>query len=458
MLTSGKCIAANRFGLGARPGDLSVIGSDPRGWLKSQLEKSASPATDLPSSAEGLKAFFERAEKLKESKALAASKGNPDAVTDLGKMLGQGLREFYIDEVVFRTRTAVTTDTPFLERLVQFWSNHFTVSAKGKLITVPTVGAFEREAIRPHVTGRFIDMLMAVEKHPAMLTYLDNYLSFGPNSRVGRRQDRGLNENLGREIMELHTVGVDAGYSQADVTSFAKVLTGWTIAGPKRFKNSEGTFRFARFVHEPGPQTVMGKVYDQDGMAQGEAVLRDLARHPATAQHVATKLVRHFVADNPPKSAVEKIAAVFRQTDGDLRAVSAALVDLPEAWAEPFQKMKTPNDFVLSTLRALKLSDLEPRMTVGLYILMGQQPFFATSPAGWPDTAADWISPDAIKKRLELADRIGNRVGTTVDPSMLAEAVLGPDLGSDTKLAVARAASGAQGFALLLISPEFQRR
>ena len=456
MLTRDASIAADRFGFGARPGELEEIGSDPRGWLKGQLKSSAVVANDLPSSATGLTKFFEDVAKRKE--LAQAARRNQDAATDIGKMIAQGLRGFYIDEVVFRTRQAVITETPFLERLVQFWSNHFTVSAKGKLITVPTVGAFEREAIRPHVTGRFIDMLMAVEKHPAMLTYLDNYLSFGPNSRIGKRRDRGLNENLGREIMELHTVGVNAGYTQADVTNFAKVLTGWTIVGPRRPFGEKGTFQFVNFVHEPGPQTVMGKVYDQDGMAQGEAVLHDLAYHPATAQHVATKLVSHFVADDPPKPAVDRIAMTFRDTGGDLAAVSAAIVDLNEAWAEPFQKVKSPNDFILSTLRGLKLNDLEPKKTVGLYILLGQQPFFAPSPAGWPDTAADWMGPDAVKKRLDLAETVGRKIGTYVDPRQLAEALLGPVLSAHTQEAVARAASGAQGFALLLMSPEFQRR
>ena len=196
-------------------------------------------------------------------------------------------------------------------RLVMFWSNHFCVSAnKGPVRGM--AGAYEREAIRPHVLGRFVDMLLAVERHPAMLVYLDNHVSIGPNSRAGLNRGLGLNENLAREILELHTLGVGGGYTQEDVTNLARILTGWTVANLANPVGEPGRFFFAPARHEPGAWTVLGKRYGEAGMAAGEAVLRDLARHPATARHIARKLARHFVSAEPPAALVARLTPASR--------------------------------------------------------------------------------------------------------------------------------------------------
>ena len=226
-----------------------------------------------------------------------------------------------------------------------FWSNHFCISAD-KIQSMS--GAYEREAIRPHVLGRFGDMLQAVESHPAMLFYLDQAASMGPNSIAGINRTRGLNENLAREILELHTLGVRTGYTQDDVIRFANVLTGWTFLPAGDNPEHGGEFTFNRRLHEPGPQKVVDKVYEDTGVEQGRAVLRDLAVHPSTATHVATKLVRYFIADEPPPALVERLAQVFRDTGGDLKEVTKALVTSSEAWTLPRTKLKRPSEWVVS--------------------------------------------------------------------------------------------------------------
>jgi uncharacterized protein (DUF1800 family) len=442
-------IAAARFGLGARPGELGHIGRDARAYLEDQLHRPPEIGAGLQNSAAGLKDLF--AYQLdKNAKALA----DPEKL----KALRQGLIAIYRAEILARLKAAVTSEASFQERLVRFWANHFAVSMQNKLVVAPVAGAYVREAIRPNIMGSFHDLLLAVESHPAMLLYLDNALSIGPNSFGGERSGRGLNENLAREILELHTLGVDGGYSQADVTSFAKVLTGWTVARGARIPGEPGTFQFAGFIHEPGVQTVMGKIYGQDGMDQGEAVLRDLARHPATHRHLAVKLGRHFIADDPPKDAVARIAASFGSRDGDLKAVYRALIAEQAAWQPPLVKIKTPEEFLISTLRGFALEDVEHYKLIEALTLLGERPFFAPSPQGWPDDAASWTGPDSIKTRLEYANQVGEKLASSADPIQLADTTLGDAISLRTKEAIGRAASPAQGLTLLLMSPEFQRR
>jgi uncharacterized protein (DUF1800 family) len=282
-------------------------------------------------------------------------------------------------DAMARFQKVAYAEVGFVERLVHFWSNHFCVSvAKGPIVRA-TAGSFEREAIRPHVLGRFADMLKAVESHPAMLFYLDNAQSFGPNSPAGRNGKRGLNENLAREILELHTLGVAGGYTQADVTSLARIITGWTFAGREGRIGEPGAFVFFGNGHEPGDHTLLGKVYREGGMEQGEAALADLARHPATARHVALKLARHFVADDPPKSLVERLAKVFHDSEGDLKAVTNALVDSQEAWTAPLAKMRTPEEFVLAAIRAIDRMPEDASAVLGPLNIMGMP--FGSRPA-----------------------------------------------------------------------------
>jgi uncharacterized protein (DUF1800 family) len=402
----------------------------------------ATLAASLPRSsravADMLEARQERKEKIGDSKAVQ-----------------DGLREIYVAEVGGRLNAAIASDAPLLERLVFFWSNHFTVSALRPVVR-GFVGAFEREAIRPHVTGRFADMLLAVARHPAMGFYLDNVMSIGPNSPFGLRKDKGLNENLGRELLELHTLGVDGGYTQQDVEALARILTGWTIA---RLRDPDpGTFRFVPQIHQPGPKVLLGRTYREAGIEEGEAALRDLARHPSTARYIATKLVRHFIADAPPPPVVERIAEAFRDSDGDLRQVMVAVIGQTEAWQQPFGKVRTPTELVVSAFRASGLQSVPDQALVGSLRTLDQPVFVAPSPAGWPDVASAWISPESVLRRAEWCQTFAERLPDPPDPIEIAAASYGDLMPAETLEAIRLAPSRRIGLALLLASPEFQRR
>jgi len=434
-------IAANRFGFGLRPGEIGDVASDPRGWLKDQLARPQSPVA--VSSPARLAAFLQARREHKE---------NPD----IAQMFRKEARETFKNDAAQRTLAAARSPTPFIERLVQFWSNHFTVSIQ-RPIVIPVAVGFENEAIRPHVLGRFRDMLHAVVQHPAMLLYLDNAVSVGPDSMPGRLRDKGLNENLAREILELHTVGVDGGYSQADVTEFAKILTGWSIE--RAGDDHPGTFRYRPAIHEPGAKTLLGKRYAEAGAEEAVAALDDLAERPETARHIATKLARHFVADTPPESTIDRLASVFRKSGGDLRAVSLALVDLPEIWSSPQAKVKTPNDLVISAYRTFGIDDpkLGDGAIAGLF-LMGQVPFNAPSPAGWPDKADAWVSPESMMTRVDWAMAAGRKLEGHADARQVARGSIAPLASERTMFHIDNAPSPAEALALLIASPEFQRR
>jgi uncharacterized protein (DUF1800 family) len=252
---------------------------------------------------------------------------------------------------------------------------------------------------------------------------------------------------------------VQGGYTQQDVTTFAKILTGWSVnAGRFASSGPLGTFAFHAAAHEPGAKTLLGKRYGQEGEAQVRAVLNDLARHPATAEHIARKLVCHFIADEPPAAAVTRIAKVFRDSDGSLPEVHAALVDLPEAWNNKAGKYKTPHEFVVSAFRASGFVPQNPQQAVGPLQLLGQAPYRPGSPAGWPDTASQWDGPDALLKRVEWSAQLSTSLSARHAPLDLANQSLGEALSEHTRTAIARAASAAQGITLWLASPEFLRR
>ena len=471
-------IAANRFGLGAKPGDLADIGDSPRDWLLEQVQKPQpllNAAGDIPSSKDAILKQQEYRRQTQRQNQQARQNGLPPPAGNI-QMLVQELRPMYEEHLAARLTQAMESDSPFYERLVHFWSNHFAVSADNGQ-SFGTVATLEFEAVRPNITGTFGDMLLAVEQHPAMLTYLDNVLSIGPNSKVGSNASRrarnrkvDINENLAREIIELHTLGVDGGYTQEDVTTFAKVITGWGIGGNGNVgpnngvsNGTPGEFYFNPNTHEPGAQTLLGKTYKQNGVAQGETVLQDFAHHPSTARFIATKLTRHFIADDPPAAAVDRISKAFMDSGGHLPTVYAALVHSVEAWQEPLAKYKTPNDFILSMYRAInfKPQQTQRRRTqqiAGPFIILGQEPFQPGSPAGWPDTAQAWSGGEALFKRIELAVTTGNNIGNRIDPELLAQAIMGPVVSDQTLTGISRAESGAQGIAMLFSSPEFMRR
>jgi uncharacterized protein (DUF1800 family) len=322
-----------------------------------------------------------------------------------------------------------------------------------------SAGAFEREAIRPFVLGRFADMLMAVERHPAMLFYLDNQQSIGPDSRAGKNRRRGLNENLAREIMELHTLGVGSGYTQADVTSFARILTGWTMAGREGRLGEPGSSVFNANAHEPGDAVLLGKTYPAGGMGQAEAALYDIARHPATAQHIATELARHFIADEPPPAAVARLAKVFAKSDGNLRALASTLIDMPEAWSTPLAKMRSPFDYVAAIRRAAGPGPAtDPGQSLNWLNALGEPLWQPPGPNGFSDQADSWASAEGMKIRLDIAWQAARQVKDIGNPNDMLDAVIGPSASPETRQAIARAESKQQGLALLLMAPEFQRR
>jgi uncharacterized protein (DUF1800 family) len=361
-------------------------------------------------------------------------------------------------EALARLQRGLIADCGFTERLVVFWSNHFCISANKGGLARMWAGSFEREAIRPHVLGRFGDMLKAVEQHPAMLFFLDNQQSLGPDSRAGQNRNRGLNENLAREILELHTLGVGGGYSQDDVTSLARIITGWTYAGRQGQLGAPGTFVFNANAHQPGAHRVMGKIYDANGVAQGEAVLADIARHPSTAKFIAGKFARHFVADDPPPALVARLTDVFTKSDGDLKAMATALLDSDEAWKAPQTKMRSPYEFLVAAGRLLAQIPNDPARYLGGLNVLGQPLWSPAGPNGFPDSNAAWAAPEGMKLRLDISAQIASRLADGVDPRDLLELVAADAASSETRRTIERAESRQQALALLLMSPEFQRR
>jgi uncharacterized protein (DUF1800 family) len=368
------------------------------------------------------------------------------------------IQKTYRAEALARIQRASIVECGFVERLVVFWSNHFCISAGKGEPTRIWAGSFEREAIRPYVLGRFGDMLKAVEQHPAMLFFLDNQQSLGPDSRAGQNRKRGLNENLAREIMELHTLGVGGGYSQEDVTTLARIITGWSFAGREGRLGTPGSFVFNANAHQPGPQRLLGKSYENTGVTQGEAALADIARHPSTAKFIAAKFARHFVADDPPPALVARLEGVFRKTDGDLKALSLALLDADEAWQAPLSKMRTPYEYLIATGRLLARIPDDPGRALSSLNVLGQPLWTPSGPNGFADTNAAWAAPEGMKLRLDIAAQTASRIADSVDPRDLLEVVAADAASTETRRTIERGESRQQALALLLMSPEFQRR
>ncbi|AIO34781.1 DUF1800 domain-containing protein [Burkholderia cenocepacia] len=458
--TTPAAIALNRFGLGARADD--VPPADPKASLVAQFDRfEPRPAAwAAEPDAVTLATRFANARNALAGDDAAAKRATEQSIRRDGY-------DAYRSAVAARLNSALDTPAPFVERLVHFWANHFAVSVdKGQVAAY--AGAFERDAIRPHVLGRFEDLLVAVEQHPAMQLFLDQARSAGPDSPAALRAEarnpsakRGLNENLAREIMELHTLGVRTGYTQSDVTEFARALTGWSIAGgrgPQPGDAAPGAFVFRPQLHEPGVRTVMGRSYDQPGEAQARAVLHDLARSSATGRHVAFRLARHFVADNPPPALTERLARAFDASGGDLPTVYRALVDAPDAWSPVSRKFKTPWEWAVSSLRGLGWRDAGDLKAAPLLTQLGQPVWRPGSPAGYDDVAASWAAPDALVRRVEIAQRLAARTGDRLDPRALGNTLLAGSMSAPTAAALAHAESATTSLALLLVSPDFQRR
>ena len=478
----GAALALHRFGFGPKAGSttgsIAAVASDPMGAILADLDApNAGLITDANlqnSGAENRAVFEDNAERLAKDKlerkrkemaqAMATSGGEsameqmaPDKKDDASPNPAPPKpvplpRQIFLDEARARIGAAVNCEIGFVERLVWFWSNHFCVSFDSTVMA----GAYEREAIRPYVLGRFADMLLAAESHPAMLLYLDNAQSIGPNSVAGINRDRGLNENLAREILELHTLGVRTVYTQADVTNFAKVITGWTILPTVDNPDHGGEFVFNKRLHEPSPQTLIGKTYPDTGVEQGRAVLADLARHPATARHVATKLARHFIADDPPPAVVERLTQRFLDTDGDLKEVAKTLVSAPESWAPEQVKVKRPGEWLAAARRAAGRRRPNIEGMTRQQALLGEPLWRPPAPKGFSDDNAAWY--DGLTLRLESANAFAQVVAPDVEPKEVVDVALGPLATEETRLAVARAESKTQALTLLVMAPEFQRR
>lgn len=435
--------AANRFGLGIRPEEADAyLVANPKAWLGKQLDE----AEILPASFAGLPGshtvlpLLDAVGKDKEKR----------------KQTRKALRQRLASEIHERMLHGITTRQSFRERLVHFWGNHFSVTAKNPAL-YGMAGAYEREAIRPHVTGYFEDMLLAVAQHPAMLLYLDNAASIGPNSAVGKRRKKSLNENLAREILELHTLGVNGGYTQNDVIALAKLITGWSV------NRKQGGFEFGTGRHERGDIPLLGTVYADSAerseqLARGEAALRYLARHPSTAQFIATKLARHFIADNPPEHAVTALSETYRKTGGNLRELYDTLIGLHESWDNSPTKLKSSGELIISAARLAGMEQIKPAFLKTSYAELGNPPFQADSPAGYADTASELLGPDVLMRRISWARHTARSLPFTLAPDSAAHLALGKSLHEHTYHTIATAGERETAYAFLLASPEFQWR
>ena len=355
----------------------------------------------------------------------------------------------------------IETQDGLRERLMLFWADHFTVRAKDAFATY-LVAPYAADAIRPNLTGRFADMLKAVILHPMMLVYLDQTRSMGPNSPAAGRRDRGLNENLARELLELHTIGVNGPYSQDDVRELAELLTGLVW-------HPDSGFAYDPSHAEPGAETVLGVTYGEEATLDNVlAALDGIAAHPATAQHIARKLAVHFISDTPDPGLVADLAAVFTDTGGDLLALSTALLNHPAAWDPVLHKVKPPFGYLQSALRALgvpgaQVIDLNLRETERLLRLpltvMGQKWEEPPGPDGWPEEGAAWVTPQGMAARINWAMTMPERLLPDLpDPRDFVHTALGPTPPEPVLFAAQAAENVTVGIGLILSSSAFQRR
>ena len=475
--------AVGRFGVGCGAIDLPAV-DDPRGYVRAQLDMPVTaPEAKLMSSSDQLQAMMHRRQIARQRREAMADAGSGNAKVKQGGGMQDGSMAMAPrpepsmaggmmenepettvtqapttknpDELIAWLRLAAATKAPLHERLFLHWSNHFTVGA-GKGKSSLTAGSFQREAIRPFILGRFHDMAKAAILHASMLYYLDNASSIGPDSKVGRIKKSGLNENLGREVLELHTLGVDGGYSQADVTALASVLTGWTV-DLKPQSETFGEVVFSERQHQPGPKTILGKRYAEAGADEFLAVRTDLARHPSTARYVTRRMARAFVSEKASDSLQKSLAKVFRDSDGDLKAVTADLVQSDEAWTAAPVKLRPPIEFLAATGRLLGQATVRPSPKASL-LAMGQPFLAAPSPKGWAEEDDAWVTSDGIKSRIDWAQQCATLNADHVDIRKLVDDRIGSYFSDETRRVIKQGESPEQALALLMLSPEFQRR
>lgn len=454
ITNSSAAIAANRFGLGAKPSELEYAEKKPKKWLTAQLTP-VSFDQNLPNSNDLL-------QQLNDYQAIR-KQNKKNKVSEEQDKKDKKIRSRFIQSTYRKVATdafvqSINSDNSLAWRLLDFFSNHFSVTANGPVMTV-IAATLEREAIADNLFGNFEDMLLAVSKHPAMLIYLNNERSFGPNSKLATKSKRpkkgiGLNENLAREILELHTLGVNGGYSQGDVIELAKGITGWSVANPKR--DDDVGFTFRAWGKEPGSRVLLGKTYKQKGIKQGEAMLKDLATHPSTAKFVCSKLVKHFISDNPDPELVNILVKRWQKTGGNIKEVMQALINSDLAWLAQQQKFKTPREFVQSSLRALNIKSIQFKQLFFTLSTFGQQPFNAGSPAGFSDEQQDWDGANALMAKIDWIALLAKKHSANAETVLQDTLALQPT--HHTYKSVIRAESRSQALALMLLSPEFLRR
>ncbi len=446
-------LLAHRFGYGLRGGrpmkrlpETQLAGRDP-----------AVKAFPMASTQNALDRIAERRDEVRELK------NGSKAAQSAGRKFAKASDQWLFVAARTDLARAVEAEDSFRERLVRFWTDHFSVTPTNAINRM-LVGTLSEDAVRPNIAAPFGQMLRAAVLHPAMVQYLDQNTSVGPNSPSGQRKDAGLNENLARELLELHTLGVEGGYSQTDVRQTALLLTGLTVDGKK------GTV-FGDRRAEPGAETVLGKRYGSDKPARIEdihALLDDLAVHPETARHIAGKLAVHFVSDRPDPGLVGDLAKVWMQTGGNLGEVSKALATHPAALRPQLEKARQPFDFIVSSLRALNLSgkdilrwndDFLKRVVLNPMTAMGQRLYMANGPDGWEEGFDYWISPQGLANRIDWAMTRPARLRDDLpDPRDFVGRTLGDLASAELVTLVARAERKAEGIGLVLASPEFNRR
>jgi len=438
-----------RATFGPRPGDLDALRDEgAEAWVHRQLRRAAPRDAALAERLAGFPVLAERSWERLVGVDLPSTQmgGGPDR--EARRQLSRRAREISVEVVGSRVVRAVHGRFGMREVMLDFWSNHFSVFGRKNLVGA-LLPHYERDVLQPHVLGRFEDLLLAVARSPAMLIYLDNWISSAPNlSRRVRRRARvrgrgGINENYARELLELHTLGVDGGYDQQDVVEVARVFTGWTLES-----RHDPVFRFREVLHDPGQKRVLGRRVRGEGIEQGEGLLRRLARHPATAHHVSRKLAARFVADEPPPGLVRRGARRFLETEGDLREVLAVLLLSPE-FADPgHRKLRTPLRLVAGALRATDGETDGSRRGVRAIGRLGELPYFSRTPAGFPEAAQHWVDPGSLLERMNLAFALaGGRLrGTRLGPVFPATVAKLPET----------RARFAEVQALAIASPEFQ--
>ena len=445
-------IAVNRFGLGARLNEIKQAKSDPKAFLIKQL---ITPEFNhnLPTSNELLLHMADFMRKRRFAK-LSPDCELPNKQQKTRRKLKPFFQQSYQKLCCDTLIRAIRSPDSLSWRLLDFFSNHFSVTAQGQKM-VALAPTLEREAIAPNMLGNFENMLLAVMHHPCMLIYLNNDRSFGANSKIGKRSKKGLNENLAREMMELHTLGVNGGYTQADVIELAKGITGWSVALP--LKDYKVGFYYRENRHEPGKRTLLGKTYAQPGEAQGIAMITDLARHPATAKHLCFQLAKHFISDNPSQSLQDKMVKRWQQTNGNIKQVMIAMINAPESWQPQSLKFKTPREFVISAHRALNFTPKNHQSLIWALNLLGQSPFKANSPEGYGDIEANWNGPSALMSRIDWSSQLVKR-RARINPQRLSQRLFADNLSDNTQSLIQHAESRPNALTLLLMSPEFLRR